>query len=279
MDLNTVTFDKSQLLVGRQSVISFTDGAGVRQTIVATAAGAITGSGNLTATLTAAGMVGSPIALNVPVLNGDSVEAWAHKVRLALKANATIDAFFEIVPSLDATITLRRKAAAANDATMNLALADGTSTGVTEDATSDITVEGAASGPTTHLVVEYVSHVPGLTVASAQGIGGANRPAFTALTWESGRAEMFRVRCKEIAKVKTLLGSLSGHKEGSATVYFRKPSDAAGKAALVSETDFPAALYRDPAEMEVAASNASEVTLILASLKDGAVDFTANATT
>ena len=217
MDLSTVTFDKTKLLVGRQSVISFTDGAGVQQVTTATAVGPITTSGNLTATFTGAGVTGSPIALSVAVLNGDTAVMWAQKVRLALQANAAIMAVYEVLAALDATITLRRRVAAANDATLNLALADGTSDGCTEAATSAATVAGAASGPVTHLLVEYVSHAPGLAVNRAKGPGADNGPAFTAKVWATERSEMFKFRSKEIAKISALLGSLSGIKEGAAT--------------------------------------------------------------
>lgn len=277
MDLSTVSFDKSKLIVGRQSVISFTDGAGVQQVTTATAAGAITTSGNLTATLTAAGLAGSPIALSVAVLNGDTPSMWAQKVRLALAANAVIAAVWEVLAALDATITLRRRVAAANDATLNLALADGTSDGCTEAATSAATTAGAASGPVTNLLVEYVSHAPGLSTSRAKGPGANNGPAFTAKVWASDRAEMFKFRSKEIAKIITLLGSLSGLKEGTVTLFVRDPSDAALKVALKSD-DFPCSLYRDQAEMEASAANPSEVTLVIESLKDGAVELNHAAT-
>lgn len=115
--------------------------SGVAQQITATVVGTITTSGNATFTLTAAGMTGSPIAVSVAVLEDDTDEVVAGKARTALAANAVIAAFFS-VGGTGADILLTRLRSAANDATMNLAIADDTSAGLTEDATSTATTAG-----------------------------------------------------------------------------------------------------------------------------------------
>lgn len=272
MDLSTVTFDPTKMVIGRQSVMRFTDGAGVKQVETATAVGAITTSGNLTATFTGAGVTGSPIALAVAVLNGDTAAMWAQKVRLALQANAPIMAVYEVLAALDATITLRRRTPAANDATLNLALADGTCVGVTAAASSVDTTAGAASGPVTDLLVEYLSHAPGLATASAQAPGAGNNPAYIGAVWETERSEMLKFRCKEIPKVITMLGSLSGLKNGSSQAYIRDPRDVA-TVALITDA-FASTVYRDPAEAEFSKANPTEVTIVVQSRKDGPIEFT-----
>ncbi len=116
---------------------------GIAQVETATAAGTIATSGNMTATVTAAGMTGSPIATSVAVLIGDTPDTWAGKVRTALAGVANITALFDVGGS-GSQIVLTRKIAAANDATLNIALADGTSVGVTPAATSANTRAGSA---------------------------------------------------------------------------------------------------------------------------------------
>lgn len=119
--------------------------SGVAQVETATAAGAVTGSGNATVDVTAAGMSGSPITLSVAVLNGDAVATWAEKVRAAMRADSRITALFAVGGS-GASITLTSLTKAADDATLNISLANGTSTGITTAASSANTTAGVAPG-------------------------------------------------------------------------------------------------------------------------------------
>lgn len=128
--------------------------AGQAQVETATAAGTVTGSGNATVIVTAAGMTGTPKTISVPVLNGDIAAVWAGKVRTALAADADVAALF-VVDGTTTAIRLTRKPTAtytvgtasvplyaANDATLNISLANGTSTGITTAATSANTTSG-----------------------------------------------------------------------------------------------------------------------------------------
>jgi hypothetical protein len=117
--------------------------AGVAQIETATVVGTVTGDGNATVIITAAGMTGSPITLSVAVLNGDTPTVTAGKIRTAMNANANIAARFTIGGS-GAAITLTRLAAAANDSTLNVSIANGTSTGLTTAASSANTTPGVA---------------------------------------------------------------------------------------------------------------------------------------
>lgn len=119
----------------------------VAQVETATAAGTITTSGNAVVTVTAAGLTGSPLAISVPVVTGDTAAVWAGKVRAALAAHAAIKAMFT-VGGTSTAITLTRivnDVGYANDATLNIALADGTSAGITEAASSANTTAGAVA--------------------------------------------------------------------------------------------------------------------------------------
>lgn len=102
-----------------------------------------TGDGTITVTVTAAGLAGSPLATEVEILTGDTAAVWAGKVRAALGAVAAITALFT-VGGTGANIVLTKKAPAANDATLNIAIADTDTTGITPVVTSTNTTAGVA---------------------------------------------------------------------------------------------------------------------------------------
>lgn len=120
-------------------------GGGVFQVETATVIGTITGSGNATVIVTAAGMTGSPITLNVAVLNLDTASQVATKIRAAMVANSVIQAFFNI-SGTGADVVLTRTTAAANDATLNVSIDNGTCTGLTAAPTSANTTAGVVGG-------------------------------------------------------------------------------------------------------------------------------------
>lgn len=131
--------------------------AGAAQVETATAAGTITTSGNATAIVTSAGMSGSPLTVTFAVTSGDTAAEWATKCRTALAANATIAARFDVSGSTTAVVLTRKPSHTftvpggtlpiylATDSTLNIALADDTSAGITEATTSTGTVAGTAS--------------------------------------------------------------------------------------------------------------------------------------
>jgi hypothetical protein len=131
--------------------------AGTAQVETATAAGTISGAGNANVVVTSAGMTGSPITLNVAVAASDTAAVWAGKVRTALAANTVIAARFAVSGASTAIILTRRPTTsipvgsttvdilAGNDTTLNIALDNGTSTGITPAATSANTTTGVAT--------------------------------------------------------------------------------------------------------------------------------------
>ena len=114
----------------------------VLQVETATVGGAATASANVIVTVTAAGMTGSPKAINVAVVNGDSAAVVAGKIRTTLAADVDVTALFAVGGSSTA-VTLTRLTSAANDATLNVAI-DGTTntTGVPDAASSANTTAG-----------------------------------------------------------------------------------------------------------------------------------------
>lgn len=123
--------------------------SGVLQQETATAAGTASVSGNVALTLTSAVISGSPLALSVPITGAAPAE-WAEEVREFLDSHPTVSNYFTI-SGTGPSIVLTRKPDAdgmspVQDATLNLAIAPGTATGVTAAATSTDT-RSAVPGP------------------------------------------------------------------------------------------------------------------------------------
>jgi hypothetical protein len=117
----------------------------VHQVETATVVGSVTGGGNATVVVTAAGMLNSPKTVSVAVLNLDTASAVGGKIRTALGADADISNFFTIGGS-GAAVSLTHKNALANDTTLNISIDNGTCTGLTAAPTSANTTAGVA-GP------------------------------------------------------------------------------------------------------------------------------------
>lgn len=117
---------------------------GTKQVETATCAGTVTTAGNAKVTVTAAGMTGSPKAISFPVELNDDAAAIAAACRAALAADAAVTALFD-VSGEGADVVLTSKLAVANDATLNMAIDDDASEGVTTAATSTNTTAGVAA--------------------------------------------------------------------------------------------------------------------------------------
>lgn len=161
--------------------------AGTAQVETATAAGTITGSGNASVTVTAAGMTGSPKTISVAVTSGDTAAVWGPKVVTALSADADVSALFTSSGSTTSIVLTRNPIEtistvpfyAANDATLNIAIDNGTCTGITPAATSADTTAGVATAGVTVLsggaedfegvAVPVMTKVCGLLVEVVQG--------------------------------------------------------------------------------------------------------------
>jgi len=133
---------------------------GTAQVETATVVGTITGDGNATVIITDALLVGSPLTTNVAVVTGDTADTVATKIIAGLKAVGAITTVFNVYGS-GASVILRRKIAAANDATLNIDINNGTCTGLTDAPTSANTTAGVAK-----VEVAGVTNIggPGLSV-------------------------------------------------------------------------------------------------------------------
>jgi hypothetical protein len=112
------------------------------QVETATVVGTIGTSGNATVTVTSATMQNSPKAISVAVLENDDASAVADKIRTALGLDADVSAIFT-VGGAAAAIILTKKTVAVNDATLNIAIANGTCAGLTAAPTSVNTTPGS----------------------------------------------------------------------------------------------------------------------------------------
>lgn len=112
-----------------------------------TTGGVASGAGNAAVVVTSALIVGSPVSFSVAVAAGDDDETWADKVRTALAASTRITEFYT-VGGATTDIILTAIAPAANDATLNISLDNGTSTGITTAASSADTTSGAVASAT-----------------------------------------------------------------------------------------------------------------------------------
>ena len=131
--------------------------APVVQVETATASG-VTGSGNAKVTITAAGLVGSPLDVSVAVLAGDTPAQVASKISAELQYGGTgtaeIGAFYDVAADGSDVVFTRKTLgtytvgsetiimANADDATMNVAIDNDTSTGITPAPTSASTTAG-----------------------------------------------------------------------------------------------------------------------------------------
>jgi hypothetical protein len=125
--------------------------AGAAQVESAFGSGTVTSGGTAFATVTAAGMAGSPLAVTVNVATSDTVDLWAPKFAAALNADSVVASRFTATASTTGKISLTRKPVdtidtvnfyADNDATLNIAIASGTCAGIVTATTSTDTTAG-----------------------------------------------------------------------------------------------------------------------------------------
>lgn len=115
--------------------------AQVETAVIATDGAALTGSGNGTVTLTHAGMTGSPLAESVALLIGDTADDCATKIAAHFNGLSDVTDHMTIVAN-GPNVIMQLLEGEANDATLNMAYADDTCAGLTDDATSNNTTAG-----------------------------------------------------------------------------------------------------------------------------------------
>lgn len=115
---------------------------GVRQVETCVVVGNITTAGNSIWTITGAGLSGSPVTVNVNLELGWLSSRIAQAALNAINSNVACAAFADWSVN-GANLICTKKVVAANDGTLNIAYADDTSNGLTDDASSNDTTAGA----------------------------------------------------------------------------------------------------------------------------------------
>lgn len=135
------------------------------ETITCTA-GESTGAGDITMTITSAGMSNSPKAVVVAVGLSDGVNDVGLALRTALTADVDVASFFT-VSGADASAILTAITPAANDATLAFGFVDTDSTGVTFGASTN-TIAGVAKETDTLTIAEAT--IMGYTIAAKTSV-------------------------------------------------------------------------------------------------------------
>jgi hypothetical protein len=162
-DASPVTFTNGERVVTLEYTGAWQ--GGVLQKETATAVGTITKTGNAAVVVTSALFAAETLA--VAVLDTETADLWAEKVRTALAANAVVAAHYTVSGATNAII-LTAKVKAANDATLNISLDNGTCTGITTAAASANTTAGVAADTTTLTVTGGTLF--GYTLANATSV-------------------------------------------------------------------------------------------------------------
>jgi hypothetical protein len=122
---------------------------GTGQVETATGVGTVTGAGNVRTVVTAAGMDGSPLIIDVPVTLGQTSSQWMQMVRDYFSATPQVNMYFTVSGSGSRVVLTRKSPYAGNDSTLNISIGGTgtTATGITPDAKSTNTTAGVAFTP------------------------------------------------------------------------------------------------------------------------------------
>lgn len=151
------------------------DTAGTAQVETATIVGTITSDGDIVVTVTSS-LFTNPVILNVTVADTDTASAVATLVRTALGADSDITNWYA-VSGTGADVVLTALYHAANDATLNIAYTNGTSSGLTEDASSVNTTAGAAGdslNQSDEIIIKKITALAASVVSVKQNKGDVN---------------------------------------------------------------------------------------------------------
>jgi hypothetical protein len=129
---------------------------GANQVEKQTVAGAVTIAGLAQSVVTAAGMIGSPVTVLVPVTTAHNTGPLiAQQFRKALAKDPYVASFFHVIgDDSSADIYLAAIDAAAPDGTLNFTIATGTATGVTPSTTSSTDTAGNGSVSLSEAVID-----------------------------------------------------------------------------------------------------------------------------
>jgi hypothetical protein len=233
LTLPSVTFDATKTIIPRKSYVVWTPNAGIAQVETITCAGNATSSADATVTVTGTGISGSPVAVTVPLTNGDTPYVYAKKIRAAIAANAPISAVYR-AGGAGLEVTLTKIVPAANVTDLAIAIAAGT-TGITAVSTSINTVPGVAATAVELIgkVVKYGNDMQEVEREVPDEDGLLRPDRIVAISHD----ETFLFELEDINRLAEIFGGLQNAKRtGTVRVIVVDPDDAAGTAAVASNT-------------------------------------------
>ena len=125
---------------------------GTPQVETATGIGTIGTAGNAKITVISTAIDSSPLVITFPVTSGQTASQWMAVARVYFSTDPRIQQFFN-VSGTEADLVLTRKSPyAGNDATLNMAIANDTCTGITAAPTSTNTTTGVAMASMNEMV-------------------------------------------------------------------------------------------------------------------------------
>lgn len=124
----------------------FPTAMGTRQVEIAFGDGTVTGAGNVRVVITASGMNESPLAIDVPVVLGQTASQWMGTVRNYVQSINQTRTHFDVSGFGTSLILTRRSPYANNDPTLNISIGGSgtTATGIVARPTSSNTTAGVA---------------------------------------------------------------------------------------------------------------------------------------
>ena len=280
LTLPTATFDPLKTIFGSKVIAQISAGAaGVKQVETATVVATVSGAGNATFTVTAAGVSGSPLAVSVPVLVGDNAIAVAQKARIALAATGAITSLYAVTLALDATVQLVSLLPQANDPTLNIAIATGTATGITAAPTSVDTTAGVAAGALFNVVAKVGDLAVKQTTKERKvpGTDNVNRNDRQAIVDSEEFVDL--VDLEEIDNILTNFGGFTPvNKTGTCTLYVCDQNDPTGTSVRLKSNAFKCSVTVKSGTTKLGGGDFSKASLHILSIDPAGITFTPNAT-
>jgi sugar lactone lactonase YvrE len=194
-----------------------------RSGTVARASGTIVDAGNAKVVVTAAGLTGSPISLDVAVASGNTPATWAAAVVTALQANAVITARYSSSAS-GSDIRLQAVATDTADADLNISLANGTCTGIVAAPTSVTTPASQVTTVAGSAGISGVFDGNGIYALFNQPSGIAVDGGTNLYVTDTGNNCIRRVTARGAVTTLAGISGISGSRDGPAAMaLFNQP--------------------------------------------------------
>jgi hypothetical protein len=281
LTLPTAPFAPTQLIAGSKTICVFTPSTPTQQVETATLTGGnVTVAGNVVVTITGSLIVGSPLAINVAVLVGDTLAMVAAKIRLVLAATTAVTNFYTVTPSLSGVqVQLTAITGAADEGAFNIGIGVGTQTGVTASPTSVTTVAGSTGGTPINIPCKMteLANKTETTERQVPGTDGVMRP--DRQMTKSAREEFSLTDIEEIDSVLTNFTSFTGlNRLGTCVLWVMDQTDQAGVSVRLKSAPFPCSLIVKSGTTKFGGGDFTKVSILLLSLAPAGVVWTVNAT-